>query len=186
MTRIDCRAGVTDEQLRKLSAGDSVEITGDLVTVRDATAQKLTALLQAREPLPVNLKGQLLYAVGPSPPKPGQVVGSAGPTTTERLSAFLPSLFAAGARGIVGKGELHGSIESAFREHGAVYFAAVGGLGALLGKQVVATDVLAFPELGPEAVYGFRVEDFPAVVIIDLAGRNYHDLARARWRRTTT
>src|SRR5436189_4633496 len=90
MTRIDCRAGVAEEQLRTLSAGDPVEITGDLVTVRDATAQKLAALAQAGEPLPINLGGQLLYAVGPSPPKPGQVVGSAGPTTTERLSLFLP------------------------------------------------------------------------------------------------
>lgn len=157
MTRIECDGGLAENQLATVSAG---------------------------EPLPIDLRGQLLYAVGPSPAKPGQVVGSAGPTTTERLSPFLPSLFAAGARGIVGKGELHGPIESAFREHHAVDFASIGGLGALLGEQVVAADVVTFPALGPEAVYRFRVKDFPAVVIIDVAGRNYHDLARRPWRKT--
>jgi fumarate hydratase subunit beta len=183
MTRIELHGGLVEQQFAAVSAGELVEISGDLLTVRDATAQMLVALLRTGGPLPIDLQGQLLYAVGPSPAKPGQVVGSAGPTTTERLSSFLPSLFAAGARGIIGKGELHGAIESTFREYKAVYFAAIGGLGALLGKQVVAADVVAFPELGPEAVHRFRVKDFPAVVVIDLAGRNYHDIARNPWRK---
>lgn len=183
MTRLDCYAALSDAQLRLLAAGDAVEISGDVITMRDATAQRLAALMETGDPLPIDLRGSLMYAVGPSPAKPGQVVGSAGPTTTERLSPFLPAFFAAGVRGIIGKGELHGAIEAAFHRHGAVYLAATGGLGALLGKQIVAAEVIAFPELGPEAMYRFRVTDFPAVVIIDLAGRNFHDLARARWRR---
>jgi fumarate hydratase subunit beta len=182
--RISCAAALSDGALSAVSAGDSVEISGELITIRDATAGRLQERVDGGSPLPVDLRGRLLYAVGPSPAQPGQVVGSAGPTTTERLARFLPSLFDAGAKGIIGKGELHGAIVDAFRARGAVYFAAVGGLGALLAKQIVAADVLAFAELGPEALFRFVVRDFPAVVIIDTEGRNFHETARAQWRRT--
>jgi fumarate hydratase subunit beta len=140
-------------------------------------------MLERGEALPVDLQGRLLYAVGPSPMQPGQVVGSAGPTTTERMVRFLPAFFMRGARGIIGKGELHGDIVKSFVEHRAVYFAAIGGLGALLAKQVLVADVLAFPELGPEAMHRFQVARFPAVVIIDSLGGNLHETARAAWRR---
>jgi fumarate hydratase subunit beta len=124
----------------------------------------------------------LLYAVGPSPARPGQIVGSAGPTTTERIARFLPLLFRAGARGIIGKGELRGDIVQAFVQYKAVYLASIGGAGALLAKHIVAAEVVAFPELGPEAVYRFEVRDFPAVVVIDAYGENLHETARSVWR----
>lgn len=183
VVQLQCRPGISEEDVVRLRAGDSVEVTGELVTLRDATAQRLASLIEAGEPLPVDLRGRLLYAVGPSPAKPGQVVGSAGPTTTERMARFLPLFFRLGARGIIGKGELHGDIVRSFVQYRAVYLAAIGGLGALLAKQVVAAEVLAFPELGPEAVYRFEVRDFPVVVVIDTHGRNLHETARLAWRR---
>jgi len=129
-----------------------------------------------------SLDGQIMYAVGPSPAKPGQIIGSAGPTTTERMGRYLPALFSAGVRAVIGKGELHGRDMAAFTEHGAIYFAAIGGLGALLAKQIAAAHVIAYGDLGPEALYGLDVMAFPVVVIIDRAGRNFHETARAAWR----
>ena len=167
-----------------LSAGDEVSLSGELLTIRDATAKRLLDMARSDQRLPVNLTGRVLYAVGASPPQPGQVVGSAGPTTIERFVTFLPFLFRSGVKGIIAKGELHGDIVGAFRESGAVYLAAIGGLGALLGKRVIAAEVVAFPELGPEALYQFSVRDFPAVVIIDREGRNFHEIARAKWQRS--
>lgn len=181
--RLVCRPEADEEVVRSLKAGDAVELTGELLTLRDATAQRLADLIERGEALPVDLRGRLLYAVGPSPPRPGQVVGSAGPTTTERMARFLPVFFEAGARGIIGKGELHGEIVDSFVRHRAVYLAAVGGAGALLARHVVAAEVVAFGELGPEAVYRFEVRDFPAVVVIDTSGANFHELARQAWRR---
>jgi fumarate hydratase subunit beta len=182
---LECRPMLDDAASRVLKAGDGVSLSGDLITIRDATAKRLADAARSGRSLPVDLTGRVLYAVGASPPQPGQVVGSAGPTTIERFVTYLPFLFRSGVRGIIAKGELHGEIVSAFRESGAVYLAAIGGLGALLGKRVVAADVVAFPELGPEALCQFTVRDFPAVVIIDREGRNYHEIARARWSRTT-
>src|SRR6185295_18928880 len=109
---------------------------------------------------PVSLDGQIMYASGPSPAKPGQIIGSAGPTTTERMARYLPTLFAAGVCGVIGKGELHGRDMAAFTEHGAIYFAAVGGLGALLAKQIAAAKVIAYDDLGPEALYALDLMAF--------------------------
>ncbi|HEY8486054.1 MAG TPA: FumA C-terminus/TtdB family hydratase beta subunit [Limnochordales bacterium] len=181
--QLECRPGLSEEDVLRLKAGDSVEITGELLTVRDATAQRLADLLRSGASLPVDLRGRVLYAVGPSPARPGYVVGSAGPTTTERLVSFLPLFFREGVRAIIGKGELHGEIVDAFVTHKALYLAAIGGLGALLAKQVTAAEVVAFPELGPEAVFRFTVVNFPAVVVIDAFGRNLHETARQAWRR---
>jgi fumarate hydratase subunit beta len=185
-TRLECRPFAPDSGLRALRAGEAVEIWGELLTIRDATARRLVEGANEGQPLPLDLSGRLLYAVGPSPAKPGQVIGSAGPTTIERFTKYLPFLFEAGVRGVIGKGELHGPIVDAFREVGAVYFAAIGGLGALLGKRVVAADVVAFPDLGPEAMLRLQVDTFPVVTIIDAAGQNYHDTARDRWRGRTS
>jgi fumarate hydratase subunit beta len=171
------------EDLPTLHAGDAVEITGRVLTLRDATAARLTRALERREALPVSLEGQVLYAVGPSPPKPGQVIGSAGPTTIGRMARYLPALFDAGVRAVIGKGELHGGDMDAFVRHGAIYFAAIGGLGALLAKQIRAASVAAYEDLGPEALYVLDVVDFPATVIIDAHGKNFHESARAQWRR---
>jgi fumarate hydratase subunit beta len=166
-----------------LHAGDAVELTGRVLTLRDATAARLTRALEDGEPLPVSLAGEVLYAVGPSPPKPGQVIGSAGPTTTARMARYLPALFDRGVRGVIGKGELHGDEMTAFTSRGAIYFAAIGGLGALLAKQVTAASVVAYEDLGPEALYSLEITAFPAVVIIDAHGKNFHESARDEWRR---
>jgi fumarate hydratase subunit beta len=183
---LECRPTLDDAASLALTAGDGVSVSGDLLTIRDASARRLFDIVASGHRLPVDLTGRVLYAVGASPAQPGQVVGSASPTTIERCVAYLPFLFRAGVKGIVAKGELHGEIVGAFRESGAVYLAAIGGLGALLGKRVVAAEVVAFPELGPEAMYRFTVSDFPAVVIIDRDGRNFHEIARARWQRVTS
>ena len=182
VTLLDCRRGFPDEEVDRLTAGDSVELTGRVLTLRDASAARIARAIEAGEGLPVSLKGRILYAVGPSPAQPGQIVGSAGPTTTARMARFLPMLFGAGVRAIIGKGELHGPDMAAFTAHRAVYFAAIGGLGALLSKQITAASVVAYPELGPEALIELELDAFPAVAIIDRAGHNFHETARARWR----
>ena len=176
-------AGPDEGDLRRLRAGDAVEITGRVITLRDASAGRLARTLTANEPLPCTLERQVLYAVGPSPAKPGQVIGSASPTTTARMGRYLPALFSAGVRAVIGKGELHGDDAAAFVRHHAVYFAAIGGIGALLAKQVTSATVVAYSELGPEALYQLEVAAFPAVVIIDMDGRNFHETAREQWRR---
>jgi fumarate hydratase subunit beta len=183
MTRLSLCPRIDEEALAALTAGDAVEIDGELLTLRDASARRLCEALDRGEAPPAELTGRLLYAVGPSPPQPGQIVGSAGPTTTERFSSHLPRLFTQGVRGIIGKGELHGDIVQAFVRHRAVYFAAIGGLGALLGRHVTAAETIAYPDLGTEAIQRFVVERFPAVVVIDQAGRNLHETARDAWRR---
>jgi fumarate hydratase subunit beta len=180
---LDCRGGFPDAGVDRLSAGDSVELTGPVLTFRDASAARIARALEAGEAPPVPLEGRILYAVGPSPAKPGQIIGSAGPTTTARMARFLPALFSAGVRAIVGKGELHGEDMEAFVHHRALYFAAIGGLGALLAKQITAAKVVAYQELGAEALYELDLHAFPAVVVIDRAGRNFHESARAQWRR---
>ena len=181
---VDCHNGIADADLERLRAGDSVELTGRVFSLRDASAARLARALEAGGPIPISLENRILYAVGPSPPKPGQIIGSAGPTTTARMARFLPALFAAGVRGIIGKGELHGDDASKFVKNGAVYFAAIGGLGALLAKQISSATVVAYDDLGPEALYALEIDTFPAVVIIDREGRNFHETARAEWRRT--
>jgi len=182
-THINCNNGVTDADLDSLHAGDAVELTGRVFSFRDATALRLTRALEAGAPIPVSLDRQILYAVGPSPPKPGQIIGSAGPTTTARMARFLPTLFAAGVRAVIGKGELRGDEMTAFTTHGAVYLAAIGGLGALLAKQIASAEVAGYGDLGPEALYSLEIHAFPAVVIIDTHGSNFHEQARVDWRR---
>ena len=169
--------------LTAIRAGEAVELSGRLLTLRDASAARLVRAIDHGVTLPVSLDGQVLYAVGPSPPKPGQIIGSAGPTTTARLSRYLPTLFAAGVRGVIGKGELHGDDMTTFTTHRVVYFAAIGGLGALLARHIIAASVVAYEDLGPEALYALDVEGFPAVTIIDTSGRNFHEEARSKWRR---
>ena len=181
VAKLDARSGTPT--MTDLRAGDAVEVTGRLLTLRDASAARLARAIESGDPLPVSLEGQILYAVGPSPAKPGQIIGSAGPTTTARMARYLPALFASGVRAVIGKGELHDDEMAPFTTHGVVYFAAIGGLGALLAKHITAATVIAYEELGPEALYGLDVEAFPVVTIIDMAGRNFHEDARARWRR---
>ena len=180
--RIEWHAGYPAPEFASLRAGDAIELSGSVLTLRDASAARIAHSLDRGEPLAVPLVDRIMYAVGPSPAKPGQVIGSAGPTTTARMGRYLPALFSAGVRAIIGKGELHGRDMAACTEHGALYLAAIGGLGALLAKRVSAARVVAYPELGPEALYELELTAFPAVVIIDVFGPNLHETARRPWR----
>jgi fumarate hydratase subunit beta len=174
--------GLPELSLADLPAGQLVELTGRVFSLRDASASRLAASLERGEDPPVPLAGQVMYAVGPSPAQPGQIIGSAGPTTTARMARFLPALFRAGVVAIIGKGELHGDDMSAFVRARAVYLAATGGAGALLAKRITAASVVAYEDLGPEALFALDLDAFPAVVVIDSTGRNFHEEARARWR----
>lgn len=181
---LDLRAGFPTAGEQPLRAGDAVELTGPVYTFRDASAARLAESIARGERLPFEVEGSVLYAAGPSPARPGRIVGSAGPTTTARMARYLPALCGAGVRAVIGKGELHGSDVHAFTAHGAVYLAAIGGTGALLARCIPASAVVAYEDLGTEALYRFDLEAFPAVVIIDREGRNFHEDARAAWRRS--
>lgn len=165
--------------LETLKAGDLISLTGVLYTGRDQTHRRLVALLDEGKELPVDLKGQLLYYVGPSPAKPGQVIGAAGPTTSYRMDPYTPRLLDLGLKGTLGKGFRSMNVRQAMKKHGAVYLATVGGAGALLSKSIVKSDLVAFEDAGPEALFRFEVENFPAVVINDLEGNDYYEMVTA-------
>lgn len=155
---------------KTLSAGDEVTFTGSVLTGRDQACRRLFDLLEGGHELPVDLDGQMMYFVGPSPPQPGHPVGSAGPTTAGRMNSFIPRLLAAGMRGFIGKGYLSDEVKVALRQHGAVYFGAIGGTGALLSQSITSCEVLAFPELLSEAVHRMVFRGFPAIVLNDVSG----------------
>jgi len=165
--------------LQTLQAGDLISLTGSLYTGRDQTHRRLVALLDEGRELPINLQGQLLYYVGPSPAKEGQVIGAAGPTTSYRMDAYTPRLLELGLKGTLGKGARSMPVREAMKKHGAVYFATVGGAGALLSKSIIRSELVAFEDAGPEALFRFEVVDFPAVVINDLAGNDYYEMVRS-------
>jgi fumarate hydratase subunit beta len=162
-----------------LHAGDHVLLSGTLLTARDAAHKRLVETLERGEPLPVDLNGQVVYYVGPAPAKPGQPIGSAGPTTSSRLDSYTPRLLAAGMRGMIGKGYRSPGVREAIARFGAVYFAALGGTGALLARQITSAEVIAYPDLGTEAVHRLTVVDFPAIVVNDRYGNDaYQDALR--------
>ena len=164
--------------LETLKAGDLISLTGVLFTGRDQTHRRLVALLDEGKELPVDLKGQLLYYVGPSPARPGQVIGAAGPTTSYRMDAYTPRLLELGMKGTLGKGSRTMDVRQAMKKHGAIYLATVGGAGALLSKSIVKSDLVAFEDAGPEALFRFEVENFPAVVINDLEGNDFYEMVK--------
>ncbi len=159
-----------DEAVRALRAGDQVRITGVIYTARDAAHKKLYELLEAGEPLPFDLAGQIIYYTGPTPAPPGRPIGSCGPTTSYRMDRYTPALLAHGLRGMIGKGRRGQGVLDAIREAPAVYFSAEGGCGALLANYVKRCELVAFPELGTEAIRRLEVEDFPVSVFADCAG----------------
>ena len=164
--------------LETLKAGDLISLTGVLFTGRDQTHRRLVALLDEGKELPVDLKGQLLYYVGPSPARPGQVIGAAGPTTSYRMDAYTPRLLELGMKGTLGKGSRTMDVRQAMKKHGAIYLATVGGAGALLSKSIVKSDLVAFEDACPEALFRFEVENFPAVVINDLEGNDFYEMVK--------
>lgn len=159
------------ETVRSLKAGDRIRLSGVIWTGRDAAHKRLVARLDAGEPLPMPLKGEIIYFVGPCPAPPGRPIGSAGPTTSGRMDAYSPRLIReCGLRGMIGKGSRSAAVVEAMKQSGAVYFAATGGAGALIARCVRKCDLVAFPELGPEAIYRLEVENLPLVVAIDSNG----------------
>ncbi len=172
---------LTGEKVRKLKAGDSCLITGTIYTARDAAHKRLCALIDDGEQLPFDVKDSIIYFVGPTPTKPGKAIGSAGPTTSYRMDAYSPSLIACGQTGMIGKGKRDEKVIDAMKKHGAVYFGAIGGCGALLGKCIKKAEIVAYEDLGPEAIRKLEVEDFPAVVIIDSEGNNLYETGRKEY-----
>lgn len=169
------------EDVETLRAGDEVTLSGTLYTARDAAHKRLCELIATGAPLPIVLEGAVLYFVGPTPAQPGKPVGSAGPTTSSRMDAFSPTLVAHGLRGMIGKGNRCAEVIEAMRQHGCVYFAATGGAGALLAQRIRSSEVVAWEDLGTEAIRRLEVVDFPAVVAIDREGNNLYESGPAAW-----
>lgn len=176
-------APLSEQTVQELAAGDSVLISGTIYTGRDAAHKRLFEAIKEGRPLPFELKGAVIYYVGPSPAKPGQVIGSAGPTTSYRMDAYSPLLIEHGLRGMIGKGNRTQPVIEAMKKFGAVYFAAVGGAAALIARSIKAAKPVAYAELGPEAVQELTVEEFPAIVINDVRGNDLYEQGVARYRR---
>ncbi|MDR3342877.1 MAG: Fe-S-containing hydro-lyase [Treponema sp.] len=172
---------LTREKAAPLIAGDTVYFNGIFYTARDAAHKRLIALLDGDNPLPFPLEDSVIYYVGPTPAAPGQIIGSAGPTTSYRMDAYAPRLLDLGLRGMIGKGKRSPAVVEAMQKAGAVYFGAIGGAGALLSDCIKAAEVIAFDDLGPEAICRLIVQDFPVVVVIDSQGNNLYQLGRAAY-----
>ena len=172
---------LTRETVRSLKAGDSCLISGVIYTARDAAHKRLCQLAAEGKELPLDVKDAIIYFVGPTPAKPGQAIGSAGPTTSYRMDAYSPTLISMGLTGMVGKGKRGEEVVAAMKEYGAVYFGAIGGCGALLSKCIKKAEIIAYEDLGAEAIRRLEVEDFPAIVIIDSQGNNLYESGRANY-----
>lgn len=173
---------LTAEEAASLRAGDQVTLSGPIFAARDAAHRRMAAALAASEPLPIALAGASIYYVGPTPPRPGAVVGAAGPTTAARMDPFTPALLAAGLRLMIGKGGRGPGVRSALAAHGAVYCMAVGGAGALLSSHITAAEVVAWPDLGTEAIRRLQFDRFPVIVACDAAGGDLFSQGKTRWR----
>ena len=178
MENVKITTPLTREDARSLRAGDSCLISGVIYTARDAAHKRLCELVAAGKELPLDIKDSIIYFVGPTPAKPGQAIGSAGPTTSYRMDAYSPTLIALGLTGMIGKGKRGPEVVDAMKEHGAVYFGAIGGCGALLSRCIKKAEVVAYDDLGAEAIRRLEVEDFPAIVIIDSLGNNLYQSGR--------
>lgn len=172
---------LSDEDVVKLKAGDIVYLSGTIYTARDAAHKRLVELIEKNEKLPFDLQGAVIYYVGPTPPKPGEVIGSAGPTTSYRMDSYAPTLIEHGLKGMIGKGKRNEAVKEACKKYKAVYFGAVGGAGALLAQRIKEAEVIAYPELGPEAIRRLVVEDFPVVVVNDTYGNDLYEEGRKEW-----
>ncbi len=172
--RIKITTPFTREKAKSLRAGDIVEITGTIYTARDAAHKRMLEEYGEKKSLPFNIENQIIYYAGPTPAKPGQVIGSAGPTTSYRMDAYAPKLITLGQTGMIGKGARNEEVISSMKENGAVYFGATGGAGALLSNHIKKAEIIAYEDLGAEAIRKLYVEDFPVIVIIDSEGNNLY------------
>ncbi len=175
MSKIQLTTPLTHEVAKTLHAGDNVLLSGEIYTARDAAHKRMIETLDRGEELPFDIRDKVIYYAGPTPAKPGQVIGSCGPTTSGRMDAYAPKLIALGQTGMIGKGMRTPDVMDAMKEHGAVYFGAIGGAGALIAKSVIAAEVVAYEDLGTEAIRKLTVKDFPAIVIADVYGNNLYE-----------
>lgn len=181
--KIRIETPLTEEKSRQLKAGDSVLITGKIYSARDAAHKVMTEALARGEKLPIDWHDQIVYYLGPSPAKPGDPIGSAGPTTSGRMDAYTPTMLDQGIKGMIGKGSRKPEVVASMKKNGATYFAAVGGAAALIAKSIKKYEVIAYPELGPEALAELTVEDFPAIVVIDAEGNNFYEIGQKPYRK---
>jgi len=179
---INITSPIKSREIEELAVGDSVLVSGFIYTARDAAHQRIIEALDKKKEPPFALKGQTIYYMGPSPAPPGKVIGSAGPTTSRRMDAYTPRLLDAGIKVIIGKGSRSPEVRRALKKHKAVYLAAAGGAGALLASAITEVEVIAYEDLGPEAVMRLTVENFPAVVANDIHGGDLFELGRAEYK----
>lgn len=172
------------EDAAGLRAGDYVYLTGTIYTARDAAHKRMQEALEKGAPLPVEMENNVIYYMGPSPARPGRAIGSAGPTTASRMDKYAPSLLDLGLKGMIGKGKRTQEVRDAIVRNGAVYFAAVGGAGALLSRSIISSEVIAYDDLGTEAIRKLEVKDFPVIVVIDSTGSNLYETAIEKYNRT--
>jgi fumarate hydratase subunit beta len=174
---------LTEKTIKELKAGDNLLLTGVLYVARDAAHRRLIESLDRGEPFPFDIKGQTIYYMGPSPTPPGRVIGSAGPTTAARMDVYTHRLLSAGLKGIIAKGVRSQEVKDALKKHKAVYMAAVGGAGALISKTIIKSEIIAYHELGPEAILKLEVKDFPATVINDIYGGDLYIEGKKKYSR---
>ena len=172
---------LTEEQTVNLKAGDNVLLNGIIYTARDAAHGRLVKLIEEKEKLPIELKDAVIYYVGPTPEKPGEVIGSAGPTTSYRMDSYAPRLLDLGLKGMIGKGARNEEVISAIKRNNAIYFGAIGGAGALISKCIKSSEVIAYDDLGAEAIRRIEVKDMPLTVIIDSEGNNLYEIGQAQY-----
>ena len=175
---------LTEEILQDLRAGDDVLLSGVIYVGRDAAHKRMIESLERGEALPFDIKGQTIYFMGPTPPRPGKPIGSAGPTTSGRMDSYSPRLIAEGLKGMIGKGMRSQAVKDAMKKHKAVYFGAIGGAGALISQSIKASKVVAYDELGAEALRRLEVDDFPVTVVNDTYGGDLYEEGKAKYRRT--
>lgn len=181
--KIHITTPLTDEIISNLKSGDEVLISGTIYTARDAAHKKLVDSINSGDSLPFDIKNAIIYYVGPSPKKPGDVIGSAGPTTSYRMDAYTPTLLDLGLKGMIGKGSRNKNVVESIKKNHAVYFAAIGGAGALISSTIKSSEVIAYEELGPEAVHKLTVENFPAIVVLDSSGNDLYIIEREKYKK---
>jgi len=174
---------LTDEDVEALQIGDTVLVNGVIYTGRDAAHKRLVDLLTAGQPLPLELQGQIIFYVGPSPARPGRVIGAAGPTTSYRMDPYAPQLLALGLKGMIGKGKRSPEVIAALQKYKAVYLGAIGGAGALISQAIKAAEIVAYEDLGPEAIRRLVVENLPTIVINDCRGNDLYEQGRQQYAR---
>lgn len=175
---------LNDLEISELKCGDSILLTGTIYTARDAAHKRLIELIEKEEELPFDLEGETIYYVGPTPPKPGMIIGSAGPTTSYRMDAYAPKLLDLGLKGMIGKGLRNEEVIESIKRNKAIYFGAIGGAAALIGKSIIKSEVIAYEDLGSEAIRRLEVKDLPLVVIIDSLGNNLYEIGKENYLKT--